>query len=52
MPKWMINFYWFCLGFLILVCGWLVFDQSTQKAKLSIEYRNQDDFKSNEKNNN
>lgn len=31
MPKWMINFYWFCVAFLILVCVWMVFDYSSHK---------------------
>ena len=40
MPKWMINFYWFCLAFLILVCVWLVFDFSktpTQKLNSTMK---------------
>ena len=41
----MINFYWFCLGFLILVCTWLVLDSNSKKTKLTIEYKNQDVFK-------
>lgn len=34
MPKWMINFYWFCVAFLILVCIWLIFDYSKKPQQL------------------
>ncbi len=31
MPAWMIKFYWFCIVFLIAVCGWLIFDFNSHK---------------------